>query len=284
MTRQRFYLFAIFMAFASCIFLTSFAQAQTVSLDPKRIVFTGRDRTKEIFLMNSGDKEAVYRVFFQEMKMDKDGGVKVIKKEDVPEGYSSASTMIRYSPRQVTIPAHGSQVVMFMARKKKNTADGEYRSHAVFQAVPQDAGETLDDIVLKEGEIGVKITPIFGISIPVIIRQGDLSATAEISGLKITAGKEGKKILNLTLNRKGNRSLYGSFTANYTPPGSKKEVAVGYIKGVAVYDGLAARTLKIALNPPEGTSLKKGGKIVLKFEEDRDMGGDAKAEASIVIK
>ncbi|MCK4946580.1 MAG: hypothetical protein KAS59_10005 [Alphaproteobacteria bacterium] len=284
MTRQRFYLFAIFMAFASCIFLTSFAQAQTVSLDPKRIVFTGRDRTKEIFLMNSGDKEAVYRVFFQEMKMDKDGGVKVIKKEDVPEGYSAASTMIRYSPRQVTIPAHGSQVVMFMARKKKTTADGEYRSHAVFQAVPQDAGETLDDIVLKEGEIGVKITPIFGISIPVIIRQGDLSATAEISGLKIEDGKEGKKILNLTLHRKGNRSLYGSFTANYTPPGSKKEVAVGYIKGVAVYDGLAARTLKIALNPPEGTSLKKGGKIVLKFEEDRDMGGDAKAEASIVIK
>ena len=51
MTSQRFYLFAILMAFASCIFLTSFAFAQTVSVEPKRIVFSGRDRAKEVFLM-----------------------------------------------------------------------------------------------------------------------------------------------------------------------------------------------------------------------------------------
>ena len=284
MTIKKPYSFIIYIALAICTFLPHFAFAQTVSVEPKRIVFSGRDRAKEVFLMNSGDKEATYRVFFQEVKMTKDGAVKVIAEKDVPKDYPSVAPMIRFSPRQVVIPAHSSQVVMFMARKSAKTTEREYRSNIVFQAVPDDTGESLEDIVLKEGEVSIKITPIFGISIPVIIRHGELDATVSLSDLKIKKGEKGEKILNLMLHRKGNRSIYGSIEVNYTPPGGGEESIVGRIKGVAVYDDLAKRSLKITLNPPEKVSIKKGGKIVLKFEEDRDMGGDAKAEASIVIK
>lgn len=282
MMYKRFFMF-LGLAFTLGAFISSAAFAQSVSLDPKRIVFQGRDRTAEIYLMNSSDKEVTYRVFFQEMEMNEDGGIKKLEEDALPEGYPAASKLIRYSPRQVEIPAHGSQIVMFMARKPKDLAEGEYRSHAVFQAVPDDAGQSLDDMVLKEGEVGVKITPIFGIAIPVIVRHGELSATASISGLKLTK-KDNKQVLSMTLKREGNRSLYGHMEALYTAPSGGKEISVGRIKGISVYDGVAKRGVSLTLNPPEGVSLKKGGSLKLKFEEDRDMGGDATTESVITIK
>ncbi|MCK5385080.1 MAG: hypothetical protein KAJ29_05835 [Alphaproteobacteria bacterium] len=279
---KRFFIF-VSLAFTFGAFISSHACAQSVSLDPKRIVFDGRDRSAEIYLMNSSDKEVTYRIFFQEMEMSENGSIKKIEEDQVPEGFPAASKMIRYSPRQVDIPAHSSQIVMFMARKPKDLADGEYRSHVVFQAVPDDAGQSLDDMVLKGGEVGVKIIPIFGISIPVIIRHGELSATVGISDLKL-GKKDDKQVLSMTLKRDGNRSIYGHMEALYTPADGGKEISIGRIKGISVYDGVSKRDVTLTLNPPEGVALRKGGTIKLKFEEDRDMGGDATTESVITIK
>lgn len=271
------------LALIFCAFISGAAFAQAVSLDPKRIVFQDRDRSAEIHLMNSSDKEVTYRVLFQEMEMNEKGSIRKLDDDQIAEGFKAASKMIRYSPRQVTIPAYSSQIVMFMARKPKDLADGEYRSHALFQAVPDDAGQSLDDIVLKEDEVGVKITPIFGIAIPVIIRHGQLSATASISGLELKS-IEDKQVLSMTLNRDGNRSLYGHMEAIYTPADGGEKISVGRIKGISVYDGINQRKVSITLNPPEDVTLEKGGTIKLKFEEDRDMGGDESTESVITIK
>jgi len=214
--------------------------------------------------------------------MKEDGSVKTIE-EEIPEDHKSIAKMIRYSPRQVTIPPRGSQIIRLMLRKKSGTKDGEYRSNVVFRNVPKDVGENLDKAITKEGEVGVKITPIFGISIPVIVRQGELNATPSLSDMKLTKDKDGFQKVELKLHRKGNRSVYGHFKVNYTPPSDDKPIQVGVIKGIAAYNNIESRPVEINLNVPEGVTLKKGGTLKVSFEEDRDMGGDATAEQSITI-
>ncbi|MCP4395365.1 MAG: hypothetical protein GY804_14030 [Alphaproteobacteria bacterium] len=99
---------------ALCVCVMGFVSTASanVTIDPKRVVFFGRERIAKVNLINSGDKEAVYRVFFQETYMGKDGIVRIHKLGDnPPAGFRSSSHMIRYSPRRVTIPAHSGQVV-----------------------------------------------------------------------------------------------------------------------------------------------------------------------------
>lgn len=268
-----------------------------VTIDPKRVVFFGRERTAQVNLINSGDEEAVYRVFFQETIMDEEGNLKVLKDDEVPANHPSSSQMIKYSPRRVTIPAHSGQVVRLMLRKPKDLAEGEYRSNIVFQGVPDaDKGANIEKVALKKDEVRISITPIFGISIPAIVRHGDLTATASISDIKLSTkevkkkndkGEEetvNSKILNIVLNREGNRSLYGGFTVDYQAPNSDEKVEVGRVKGIAIYTNVTSRDIELGLNPPEGVTLKKGGTLFVKYEEDPEMGGDLKTESSMVIK
>lgn len=269
----------------------------SVTIDPKRVVFSGRDRTAQVNLINSSDEDAVYRVFFQETVMDEEGNLKVLKDDEVPEDHPGSSKMIRYSPRRVTIPAHSGQVVRLMLRKPKDLPDGEYRSNIVFQGVPDaDKGANIEKVALKKDEVRISITPIFGISIPAIVRNGDLTVSGSISDIKLTTKEIKKKndkgeketvkskILNMMLNREGNRSLYGGFTVDYQAPNSDEKVEVGRIKGIAIYTNVTSRDIELGLNPPEGVTLKKGGTLFVKYEEDPEMGGDLKIESSMIIK
>lgn len=286
-------------AIALCVGVMGFVNVAmaNVTIDPKRVVFHGRQRMAKVNLINSGDKDAVYRIFFQETIMDDEGKLQVLKEGEVPADHPGASKMIRYSPRRVTIPANSGQVVRLMLRKPKDLADGEYRSNIVFQGVPDaDKGANIEKVALKKDEVRISITPIFGISIPAIVRHGDLKASGSISDLKLNteeqniSNKEGKtekvtkKVLALNLNREGERSLYGSFTIDYKAPNSNESIEVGRIKGVAVYTNVNSRKLEITLNPPEGTELKKGGTLSVRYTEDSKMGGNQTFESSMVIK
>lgn len=261
------------------------AQAQgvgSVAVTPKRVVLEGRRRTAEVTLVNRGTSDATYRIFFTNLRMSEDGRYEEVTEPEAGELF--ADGMIRYSPRQVTIPGLGSQSVRLLVRKPRDLAPGEYRSHLVFRSLPpDDVGESIEPTDLAQGEIQVRLIATYSISIPIIVRHGNLSANVGISGLEFDlAGKTGTEpTLSLRLNRSGDRSVYGDLAVTFEA-GDGVESEVGRILGIAVFTPNESRTLRLRLSPPEGIALRNGQLRVV-YREREDAGGAVLAEAELAL-
>jgi P pilus assembly chaperone PapD len=231
--------------------------AGQLMVSPTRIVFEGNKRTEQVNLINNGSETSRYRISFVRKKMTADG-----KFEEVPDNQPGlySDEIIRFSPRQVTLQPGQSQTVRLMLRKKRSMPDGEYRSHMLFQALPDPAATDISQLTDSgSNTLSVQLIPVVGITIPVIVRQGDLSASVSLSDFQINQANtvKGDKTLSLTINREGNSSVYGDFRVYFTPEGGQS-VVVGQINGVAIYTPLASRSLDIKLQTPSGFNLSNG--------------------------
>jgi hypothetical protein len=113
---------------------------------------------------------------------------------------------------------------------------------------PANDGLTIDEAATGDapsGGIGVRITPRFGISIPVIVRVGETTLTAGLQDLNLPHCSHQAKVIALTITRSGNRSAFGDIV---TAPGSSKPVAS--VKGVGIYTEVDARTVLLPVDPP----------------------------------
>jgi hypothetical protein len=244
------------------------------------VVFEGRQRTAEITLVNTGPTTATYRITLVHLRMAEDGGTKEIGAAEAQPGERFADELIRYSPRQVTLEPHLAQTVRMQLRKPADLADGEYRSHLLFRAVPPVApeGKTSE----SSSKLSVQLTAVFGVSIPVIVRQGETSVQTTLSGLELLPpeGAGAAPSLRFQIGRAGNQSIYGNFTVTFVPAGGKPLV-VGLANGVAVYTPNPLRRAAIALQPPRGVVLQKG---LLRLAYTRqDSGNETIAEAELRV-
>lgn len=224
---------------------------------PTRVVLEGRERSAEIFLKNFGSERATYRVFFREMRMTPEGTLE--NRDKAPEELT-ATDVVRYSPRQVELAPGETQVVRVQVRIPEGLAAGEYRSHLNFQAVPKAAPPSLTPLE-NDKAVHFKLTPIYGISIPVIVRYGDVTAEGGISAIRCfqdakLAGQA--TILEFRFDRKGNRSILADVAVSVDSGGSLKPgTLLQEAKGVAVYNGLDYRLIRMPLlGAPKGTDLK----------------------------
>jgi P pilus assembly chaperone PapD len=243
------------------LFTTDSLQAQgSLLLTPKRVVFEGKKNSEIINLANLGKDTAQYVISLVEYRMKEDGGFEEITQKEA--GQFSAAPFIRFFPRIVTLAPHEAQVIRLQLDKKGGTlAAGEYRSHLYVRAVPKITALGEADSVQMDG-IGVKLVPVFGISIPVIIRVGEMDATASISGLSIS-DSENLLSLNMNLNRSGKMSIYGDIVVKHIAEnGATTEV--GIIKGLAVYAPNEVRYIKLPLNN-NGQVNYHAGKLVTQF-------------------
>ncbi len=234
-----------------------FAAPQLV-VAPTRIIIEGRTRTASINLINRGDQTGTFRITFERKRMTETGRVVPIEKPVAGEIY--ADQIIRYAPRQVTLAPGQSQVVRLMVRKPANLAHGEYRSHLLFQGLPPDTGKNIEtQVKSKSNKLSIRIIPVLGISIPVIVRHGITQATVTLEKLRLEKrSKDSKKaILVLTAKRSGNRSVYGDFIVYFTPEGGKK-VTVAKSGGNAIYTPNTLRMVRIALQAPNKVKLDNG--------------------------
>lgn len=227
-------------------------------ITPHRVVFEGRERRAKVTMMNRSAKPVTYRVVFRNKRMNEDGKFVVVK--DVQPEDKFADKYIRYSPRQIIIPANSSQTVRLSARKPRDLAPGEYLSRLVFEALPPPgAGTDVEQVQTTDGGLAIRMITRFSISIPVILRQGDLSATASLSELKLQSEVAPKvpASLSLNINRQGNRSVFGDIIVTFIPQ-SGETLEVGVMRGLSVYATQDIRTFNIRLRPPEGVQLKSG--------------------------
>jgi hypothetical protein len=129
-------------------------------------------------------------------------------------------------------------------------------------------------------EIAVRLTPVFGISIPAIIRVGVADTKVNLSDASIE-NNEGSLRLNLTFNRTGNMSSYGDVTVNYIAPNSKLTKAA-FVRGVAVYTPNTKRKLRIDLNKIPGVDYRSG-KLQIVYKTQKDAGSEEIARTEIEL-
>lgn len=262
----------------------TFAQVGSgVSVAPKAILFQDRQRSAEVTLMNKSTVPVTYRVFFKNMRMLENGRLVQVKNPEGGEQF--ADKLIRYSPRQVTVPGGGSQSVRLVVRKPSNLPAGEYRSHLVFRALPPpDTGADIEQKATNPGEIEIKMVTVLSLSIPITVWHGETSATAQLSDLSIKPG-DGDKIppqLILKVKRQGNRTASGNLSVIYRLENGD-ELEVGRINGLAVYFPLPARTARVRLNLPDGVTLN-GGELHVTYRDRVEKNkGALLAEAKLAV-
>ncbi|HTF30829.1 MAG TPA: hypothetical protein VK625_18370 [Flavitalea sp.] len=234
--------------------LTLTAQGNLL-LTPKRIVFEGTKRSEELNLVNTGKDTARYVISFVQIRMKQDGSFETILQPDSAQLFADKN--LRYFPRSVTLAPNEAQTVKVQFSKKNELEPGEYRSHLYFRSVPNQQPLGYTEIPKDTTAISIKITPIFGFSIPVIIRVGENTATVSLSHISVQIKNDTAATAALLINRSGNMSVYGDVSIDHTSP-EGKVTRVGTIKGLAVYTPNSNRYVKVALNKGPGIDYRSG--------------------------
>jgi len=144
-------------------------------VSPVRVIFEGNKQKEDISLVNIGNDTAIYSVSFVQYDMAENGDFVIV--DQPKEGQKYADPYLRVFPRRVILAPHASQVVRLQLRRAPGMEDGEYRSHLYFRA---EKGNKVTSAGFSDKQklLSVEITPVFGISIPVIIRIGNVRGIA----------------------------------------------------------------------------------------------------------
>ena len=238
-----------------------FAQGDLMVM-PKRLVFDGSQRSQEVNLVNTGNDSAVYAISFIQYKMKEDGGFEQISEPE--ENQRFANDFLRYYPRRVSLAPNEAQTVKIQLTRTGNLEDGEYRSHLYFRAVDKQTALGSKEDQENSQDISINIKTVFGISIPVIIRNG--KTTSEISLENISLDTSNGNLLSIDIQRNGNISVYGNLKVDYILEGSEP-VTIGMVKGIAVYTPNKNRNFTFALQNVENLDLTKG-KLEISYTTD----------------
>jgi P pilus assembly chaperone PapD len=240
---------------------------------PTRLVLDGR-RGAEIILNNIGDEPATYRVSVEFRRMTEKGELIDVSTPSATD--KAAEDMIVYAPRKVTLAPHEPQAIRIAARPPQGLPDGEYRIHMLFRAIPP-----ATPVVQPAGEqpkgVQFQLTPVYGVTIPVIIRLGNLEASAGIANVQLERRDSGAAV-GLDLTRVGSRSTYGE--VRVLKAGVKAPVAL--MKGIAVYTEVPQRHVTIPLADAYKSGLT--GPVTVEYIETFDDGSHLLAQTQAVLR
>jgi len=261
-------------------FFSTYASAQgDLLITPKRVVFEGSVRSVDLNLANSGTDTANYTISFVEIRMTEDGGFETVT-EPVP-GQLFASPYLRFFPRSVTLGPNEAQVVKVQVTRAEELSPGEYRSHFYFRAVPKakPLGETTQAV--DTNVITVQLTPVYGITIPAIIRVGQSNMKVTLSNLAYVTNSEGNPMVKFVFNRTGNMSVYGDIAIDHISP-QGAITRIGIANGVAVYTPNTTREFQVNLPKIPGMDFSSG-KIRVTYSASSDVKPEKFAEAELVL-
>ena len=256
------------------------AQAQgNLLVTPRRVVFDGSSRVMELNLANTGRDTARYNISFIQYRMTEEGAFEEITEPD--PGQFFADNHLRFFPRSVTLAPNEAQTVRMQVVGRERLDPGEYRSHVYFRAVPNQVALGEEDPNRDTTSVSVRLIPIFGITIPVIIRVGEPTTEVYISDMVLDKPEEGSPQLQMTFNRSGNMSVYGDLNVTHVSA-EGTETIVGVVNGIAVYTPNALRRFRLELNPPEGVSLDSG-KLLITYNAQSDVKPETYASAQLEL-
>jgi len=247
---------------------------------PRRVVFEGTKRSIDLNLANIGKDTATYAISLVQIRMKEDGGFETITVPD--PGQNFADQNLRFFPRSVTLPPNEAQVVKVQLVRATQLASGEYRSHFYFRSVPKIKPLGEEETVKDTTTISVRLTPVFGITIPAIIRSGVSTTKVTLSDLALDIAEDTTPNLRLKFNRTGNFSVYGDLAVDHVSP-QGKVTRVGAANGIAVYTPNSARRFQFNLNKMPGVDFRTG-KLLVVFSASSDVKPAKLAEAELLLR
>ncbi len=241
---------------------------------PTRVVFEG-SRGTEVILNNIGSEEATYRISLELRRMNKDGELIEIAEADATEQEKLALSLIRFAPKRVTLTPDQPQSIRvgIQPEPMSTLADGEYRVHLLFRAIPKVAAVGAPEE--KTEGVQIKITPIYGVTIPLIIRKGNLNAKAAISNPRLIRDN-GRSLLTFDMTRQGDKSVYGNVFIS--KPGLSEPLWSS--KGIAIYSETNERSVNLPITEEAAAQMR--GPITVAYHQTAEAGGgliaDVKAD------
>lgn len=290
MNHQRKSFFKILIMGLAIIFVSAYllpvmtAEAK-VMVFPRRIIFEEGTRSATVRLVNTVDEQLTYRILFIQSRMIENGN---IERTATPESREErleemmAQDLIRYSPRQVTLPPGEIQLVRLQLNKPAGLEAGEYRSRLLFQEIPENIEFDENDADQDQG-FSIQLKAIYGISIPIFVREGELGAEVEISDLELNRnqGTEMPPDISFTINRSGSSSTYGDIEVKFIPEEGRERV-LGRIRGTAVYTDIEQRKFTLSLPGAQDVELESG-KIYISYSTPDEEGGEIIAETEMEL-
>ena len=254
---------------------------------PTRLVFEGRTRSAQVTLVNKGTKRAAYRISLVRRRMLEDGRFEAV--EEAQPGELFATDLIRYAPRRVILEPNTPQTIRILVRKPRDLPAGEYRSHLTFQTIPDESSEQSEDGSRAPAMgITIRLKALFGVTIPVIVRHGDIDADIAITDAEFQpagendAGLAAGPVLNVRLARSGERSVYGDLTVQLLGEDGAKQT-IGVVRGLAVYSPNHSRIVRIPIDPSFAPRLM-GRQVKVGFLTSAKAGAQTLAEERFTIR
>lgn len=258
-------------------------QAFALKLTLKRAIFEGSKRNEVMTIINNSDEEQSYRLSWRHYRMTPDKGLAFIPEGVDPGDLKLADDLVRFAPRRVVLAPGASQQIRLMLRKPADLPEGEYRSHLWIQReAPTDSFVPDSQKTAGKGA-GVKLTMLTGVTLPVFVRHGTLSATGAIKDPAFTRTTEGLKAA-FTIVREGKASLYGDLDLMCSGAGG--ETVAKEVRGIALYPEISERRFEYMIDLPEGGLLACNSmKIVFREPaESAAMKGSVLSEATAALQ
>ena len=186
--------------------------------------------------------------------------------------------MIRYAPRRVVLPPDEPQAIRISARPGPDLPDGEYRVHMSFAAIPKVQPLAPEDAgAAAGGGFAINLVPIYGITMPIIVRKGALEVTAGLANPRLEQGPEGPAFV-VDITRAGGASVYGDLLVYRQ--GSDEPAFVA--RGIGVYPEIAARHSAFGLSAEQAAALR--GPVRVELRQAIQSGGALIAALDTVLR
>jgi hypothetical protein len=285
---------ALYAQAAPAIAVAPEPAAANININPKRITFDRVGKSATISVFNQGGASGLFDVEFVDRIMLPDG--QIIPAADaaarpdlkpILDRLKSARTMVVVTPRRIKLAANGGQAIRVRAAPTEGLPPGEYRTHLTVTAVPPaDIGLTAEQAASqKEGQLSFRVNSVLGISIPVILRVGNVDVRAGIEHPALgfeTISIDGRAapartaILSFELVRVGANSLFGDLEVRGSGKGDT--APIGAVRGIGVYPEIDRRFVKIPLRRIPAA----GERLEIQFRDDDTAPGAILSKASLM--
>ena len=250
-------------------------------LSPTRVVFDGRDLTQEVLLLNAGRDSAIFTASFLEYHIDSAGNYLPIAVPDEAGLY--ASRHVRIFPKRFALAPNATQTVRLQYVRRPGMQEGEYRSHLFFRMEASDQRRNVETGAgTAPGDVGedlsISLTAVYGVTIPVLIREGQLSTDAAISDVRLDLDGRAPS-LEFNIYRYGKKSAYGDLTVDFIAA-NQRTVNIATWKGLGIYTSANRRRCSIPIQPGMVAELRQGTLLIRYLLSE----GDGGALSSVELK
>jgi ABC-type uncharacterized transport system YnjBCD substrate-binding protein len=141
--------------------------------------------------------------------------------------------------------------------------------HLLFRAIPKAVAPTASEAV--PNGVQIQLIPIYGVTIPLIIRKGNLQATTAIAHPRM-ANENGQPVLEFDMSRTGSKSVYGNVFIRKS--GTSEPIWAA--KGIAIYPEADKRLVTLPISPEAAAQMS--GPVTISYNEPAELGGGQIAE------